>query len=168
MISRLKKIRVELVKNNVDAILVSSIPNIIYLTGYSGFSEVEREAFLFITKDKAYVITDGRYSEAVAEKIPHFILVERTSQKSSDDILKELAKKHGIKKLGIEEDDISVYEYKKIKKYFDDTYHCSVSNLRSIKDYDEIEQIKKACAIGDKTFEYILNKIKTEKKSATR
>ena len=55
MTTSLVKLRKELAKNALDAILISSIPNIIYLTNYSGFSKEEREAklaHLLVTEDK--------------------------------------------------------------------------------------------------------------------
>ena len=156
-IEKLKKI---MVNANTDAVLISSVSNIIYLTGYSGFSNTEREAYLLITKTQQYIITDGRYSEAVLLHIPHFELIERTIKNTLDDIFKKLIKKHHIKKLGLEEDNLSVSEFKQIKKHYNNTYHYSLTAMRSVKDNDEIARIEKACDLGDKTFDYILKKIK--------
>ncbi len=149
-----------LLKKKLDAILVSSVPNIVYLTGYSGFSKDEREAYLFICKNKQYIITDGRYSEAVRVHIPHFELIERTIHNTTDDIFKKLMKKHKIKRLGIEENNLTVSEYKKIKRCFNDLNHFSISSIRAIKTQDEILAIEQTCKLGDKTFSYILKKIK--------
>lgn len=77
MKQRLEKLKTFLLKEKVDAILISSVPNITYLTGFSNFSKEEREAFLFITKNKQYIITDGRYSEAVKSSVANFELIER-------------------------------------------------------------------------------------------
>lgn len=162
-------------QNNLDAVLVSSLPNITYLTNYSGFSSEEREAFLFITAHPVaqprglthktpevygYIITDGRYSEAVHKTIKNFELIERTADFPFEKILKDLAKKHKIKRLGIEENNLTISEYKLLSKHYNNTYHYSVASLRVIKDPDEIKAIEKACELGDKTFKYILKKIK--------
>ena len=38
----------------LDAIFISTRANIVYLTGYNGFSDIERECFLLITKKKKF------------------------------------------------------------------------------------------------------------------
>lgn len=170
MITSLSKIKQDLIKNNSDAILISSIPNIIYLTGYSGFSKDEREAYLVITKNEQYILTDGRYSHAAKTLISDFKLIEICSENSLSKILQNLKLKHKIKNLGIEDDNIKVSEHKVLKKYFGDTYHYGgTNNLRIIKNKDEILKIEKSCKLGDKTFDYILRNIKlgiTEKELA--
>lgn len=152
--------------NKLDAALISSVSNIIFLTGFSGFSHLEREAFLLISKKKNYIITDGRYSEAVS-KIPHFELLEISHKNSLEDIFKLLSNK--INRLGVEEDDISLSESKKFKKYFKLISLKDLENLRVVKEESEVLKIKKACQIGDEAFNFILKKIKsgiTEKELA--
>ncbi len=75
-------------------------------------------------------------------------------------MLKNLTKKHKIKKLGFEGNSISFLEHKKLSKYFNNIYHLSISKLRSVKTSDEISKVEKACKLGDKTFEYVVKKIK--------
>ncbi len=157
--------------HHLDAILVSCVPNIIYLTGYSGFSKDEREAFVFITKSKQYLATDGRYIEEVKKLVSNFEIIEITSSNPFKKILAALTKKHQIKKLGIEEKNLTVHEQKTLLSHYNDTYHYSdqINKLRAIKSIDEVAAIEKACALGDKTFNYILTKIKagvTEKRLA--
>ncbi len=171
MIISLAKVREELVKNKLDAALISSTSNITYLTGYSGFSKDEREAYIFIIAQPqgltpktpgvlGYILTDGRYTQAVKTLISNFKLIEISSKLSAEEAIKQLAKKHNIKRLGFEGHDISFLEHKKIKKYFNNIYHLSISNLRSVKTPEEISKIEKACKLGDKTFDYILKKIR--------
>lgn len=162
MTGRLLKIRNELKKHNPDGLLISSVPNIIYLTGYSNFSYFEREAYLFITKDAAYIITDGRYSEAVSRQVSHFTLLEITSDNPLEHILTSLAEKHKVRKLGVEEENLTLSEYKLLLKYYPKIYHLenAAGALRAIKNTGEIRLIKKACRLGDETFSYILTKIK--------
>lgn len=155
--ARLQNIRQKLGKEKMDAVFISSVSNIEYLTGYSNFSKDEREAYILIGENFGYIITDGRYTEAVKKQIPHFTLYERGHKNTTEDLFKSLK----IKILGIEEDNLTVSEYKKIKKHFKNIKHFEVSKLRSIKEKREIERIKKACKLGDKAFKYILTKIKT-------
>lgn len=161
MTTPLAKLRIELAKDKSDAILISSHSNITYLTSYSGFSKEEREAFLFIGKNFQYILTDGRYTQAVKELIKDFKLIEISSKLSAMDALKNLKFKHKIKKLGVEENDLKVSEHKNLKRHFNDTYHYSgTHSLRNIKNEEEISKIEKACQLGDKAFDYILKKIR--------
>ena len=73
MTKGLAKLKTILNSKNLDAVLISSIPNIIYLTDFAGFSKDEREAFLLITKNSQYIFTDGRYSHAVKTLVKGFI-----------------------------------------------------------------------------------------------
>ena len=168
--TRIQKVKKRLNKN-FDALLVSSIPNIIYLTGFAGFSEHEREAYLLLTKTKNYIFTDGRYTE-VAGKIKAFKLVEISSKRKFIDSLKEIVIKERINKMAIDENDIKILESLQIKRA---VKICSDENLieelRKTKNRAEIENIKKACKLGDLTFKNILTEIKsgiTEKEIAQK
>ncbi len=173
--NRLFQIKEKLKEQKLDALLVTSVPNIIYLTDFSAFSKDEREAFLLITKNKQYIFTDARYSEAVEVHVPHFKLMEITQAESLTKILQELLQKHTIKTLGFEEENLTVSEHKKFS-FPPSRWEVRlvgtknmVENLRMVKDASEIKHIEKACQIGDKTFKFILNKLKrgiTEKEIA--
>jgi Xaa-Pro aminopeptidase len=74
--SRLEALRSSLSAQHVDGLLVSSLPNIRYLTGFSGTS-----ALLLATPLKLIFITDFRYETQVASEIGDFadIRIEPTS-----------------------------------------------------------------------------------------
>jgi len=165
---KIKSIKLLIEKSDLDAVLISSVSNIIYLTDCYGFSYLQREAFLVIVaqpqglKQKtpgvfSFLITDGRYSEAVAD-IPGFELIEISSSNSLEKVFENLSGK--IKNIGFEENDLSVAEYKKVRKYFKTANLADLQNLRIIKDSFEIKSIEEACKIGDEAFDYILGKIK--------
>ena len=169
MITPLSRLRNSIKKNKLDAVLISSHSNIVYFTNYSGFSKEEREAYLFITDNKQYILTDGRYSEAVKDLIPDFKLIEISSKLSAMDVLKKLVKKHKIKKLGFEGHNLTHLEHQRLSKNIKNMSHISLASLRIIKNLEEISLIEKACRLGDKTFDYILKKTKlgvTEKEIA--
>lgn len=153
---KLKKIREEIGKKNFEAVLISSVSNISYLTGYSNFSKEEREAYLIITKNSQYIITDGRYSEEVRVKVKEFKLLERSANISLKDLLKGIK----INSLGIEENNLTVSEHKVLKKYFKKLKHFETHHLRSIKENSEIDKIEKAAKLGDEVFKYILEKLR--------
>lgn len=164
---RVNQLRKKILKEKLDGVLISSVHNISYLTGYTNFSKDEREAYLLIGQDFQYLITDGRYTEALKKEVPHFNIFERGYKNKTEDLFKKLNGK--IKIIGIEEDNLTVSEYKFLEKNFKKIKHTEVGNLRSIKTKDEIERIKKACKVGDLAFDYIVTRIKagvTEKEIA--
>lgn len=177
--NNLLQLRKKLKELKLDALLITSVPNIIYLTNYSGFSKDEREAYLFITKNKQYIITDARYSEAVRTNIKDHTLLEISSKNPIHSLIQQVIQKHNINRVGFEENNITYSEYQKLKKELflpprrselklENTQNI-VEDLRIIKTADEIATIKKACEIGDKAFKFVLNKIKkgvTEKELA--
>ncbi len=164
---RIDKIRHILKDKSLDALLISSPSHITYLTGYDHFTPLEREAYLLITRRKNYIITDGRYSEAVKKHVKHLKLLETSPTAPLLNHLKKL--EENIKTLGFEPNNITVSEHTYFKKIFKKMKPIDLSKLRIIKELDEISTIEKACNLGDKAFDFILKKLKigvTEKEIA--
>ena len=158
---RLKKIQQLLSKQRVDAVLISSVSHISYLSGYTNFSKEERDGYLFITPDKGYILTHGIYSEVMKARVQHLELIEISRREPTRKILSKLVKKGKKAKIGIEEDNLTVLEYKALQKEFKNLQNFDLNLSRVIKSSFEIECISKACQIGDKAFEHILKKIKS-------
>lgn len=146
---------------NFDAILVSSHGNIVYLTGYGGFSDVEREVFLLLTENKNFLITDKRYAEAVKKQVLNFQVIDSGAIETISRDYSGLLKNLRTKVIGIEENNLTVSEFKKLKKHIKNIKNVDLSNLRMIKKDEEIKNIKQACKIGDLTFKFIIGKLKT-------
>lgn len=157
--ARIKKLKRNIKRQKLDAVLISSVSTVTYLSGYSNFSKIEREAYIFIGEAFQYIITDGRYSKAIQKQVPHLKLFKRGNGKSTQDLFKKHKKE--IKKIGIEEEDLKVAEYKFLKKHFKNLKYFNVSLLRSIKEENEIEKIEQAAKLGDKAFDYVLKTIKS-------
>ncbi len=169
MKDRLLLLQKKLVDNDLDGLLISAVPNIIYLTGYSGFSIEEREAFLLITQKNAYIFTDARYIDAV-KNIPGFTLLQIGGDNPFRKVFAKLIEQNDIKNIGFEPHNLNVAEYiafKKVTKFKAVEY--LVEDVREQKTEQEIAAIAKACAIGDAAFAYALPHIKegqTEKEVA--
>ncbi|MBI2012104.1 aminopeptidase P family protein [Candidatus Daviesbacteria bacterium] len=147
-------------EKKLKAILITSIANIAYLTGYHNFSLIEREAYLVIAKDKNFIITDGRYSEAVLKNVPNFELLEISPKNPLKNIFRELKWKHHINNVGMEGDNITFEEFKLLEKVFKKIVPIKIRH-RSIKNPEEVNLIQQACRLGDEAFKFILTKIKT-------
>lgn len=138
----------QLFSGKVDSLLVSSVPNITYLTNFFGFSEVEREAFLLITPEAAYLLTDARYSEATSAQITYVTTLERTKEKPTTQLLKELTEHHNLKRIGFEDTNLSVAEYTAFKKEGLSLIPFSLRDLRVKKSSAEIQLIRQAASIS--------------------
>lgn len=169
MSTRLSRLRKLLKQNKLDAVLISTLSNIIYLTDFDHFYDEEREAFLLITQKSSYILTDKRYTHAVQEHVRGFTLRELFYGNGLAETMKDLAKQENIEILGVEDDDMSFSEYKKIAPFFKEIYNLDLSSYRTIKSAKEIRILQKACAISDAAYNHILTFIKegmTEKEVA--
>src|SRR5258708_803218 len=161
---RLQKLRKLLSEKKLDALLVSSLPNISYLTTFAGFTTEDRDAYLLITKKKQYIFTHAIYREVAIQNFKEYLLVDIKRENPISYALKNIMEKEKIKKLGFEAFDLTVRDYEKLTKQINKKLlepADLVSTLRIVKDSAEIQTIKKACLLGDKTFTFILTKLKT-------
>lgn len=158
MLSRLEKLYIDLEKNHLDSLLVTSNPNISYLTDFPS-----RDSYLLISFKKNIFITDFRYLEEAKDKLKKFD-IEKIDSGFFKSIAK-LAKRLKLRRLGFETKNLSFAEYQKIREElpkkieFIPTYDL-VESLRLIKDKKEIDKIKKAIQITIKAFRFIRGIIK--------
>lgn len=153
------KLKKYLLEKGIDALLISDKYSLRYFTGFTGSTGI---ALAF--PDKRFFFTDFRYVEqAKAEVEPKGFTVVRV-ERGAVEALAEYIKNSNIKRLGIEDKNVTVADYVVYQEKFGDitfvTVGTEVEKLRMIKTEEEIEDIKKAVEIGDKVFSYILNEIK--------
>ncbi|GIW61864.1 MAG: Xaa-Pro aminopeptidase [Patescibacteria group bacterium] len=162
-ISNLKilKVRRFLQTYHVDAVLISSITNIIYLTSYSGFSYHERDAYILITKYQQYLFTNTLYFEEVKTVVKDFQIYEINKNNPFPKLLTKLIRENNIQTLGIESDNLTLKEYQDLQKNIKIKFKSlSLSSLRIQKTDEEIKKINQACNLGDKAFDFILKFIR--------
>lgn len=151
MQSRVDKLRSKLHDN--EAAFISGYANIFY---YSGFTS--EDAYLLISHDAKYIITDSRYTIQAREQAGDFELWDIKNG------FEELFRKIPEKYIGYEEDVMSVKEYKKLRSklapYQDFVeMQAPVNEQRMRKSHEEILAIKEAEKIGNEAFSYVLNRI---------
>ena len=71
MLSRVEKFEAALAQTECDAVLVTNLKNIYYLTGFSG-----TEATVFISKNRRIFLTDARYTLIAKGVVQGFDIVE--------------------------------------------------------------------------------------------
>lgn len=162
---KMKWLREQLAFLKLDGMIVSNPINIKYLTGLS------EEGTLIIAPKENIFVTDGRYIESVNR---HLTLDDEIVVYDSKGLTKYDYEAIFMlsNNVGIEEKYITYEQYKKYMQYYQVNLvetEGIVESQRIVKDKDEIENIKKACEITDKAFEYIIRNIKegmTEKEVA--
>src|SRR5260221_3937521 len=152
---RLSKLRTVLADKNLDAILISTPSNLTYLTSYP-FEKDDREAFIVITKSKAYCIASPLIKDEIKKLVPNFIFLSPPFSQT----IKDVARKDSLKKIGVEADNLTLSEYKSMKMPSTKLIPLILTTLRDVKDKDEIAAIEKACQIGDDAYEYIVKEIR--------
>ncbi len=139
--------------------LITNKSNIFYLSNFSGSS-----GFMLLTRNKSYLFTDFRYIERAKNTIKKNIeIIDITKLwKNKEEVKKQwqkLLKKHRIKTLEIEEDNLTLTQFKKFKKISPKIKFKNISgkieNKREIKSKKEINLIKQSQRINEKIFQEI-------------
>lgn len=170
---RFAELRTLLNQDSLDAIFLSSLPNIIYFAEFAGSILQERgDAFLLLTKNKQYIFTYNMYANALKKHLGNFNLMQITQKTPLPLLLKTIVDDEKLGEIGYEANDLRVGEFHRIthlipEKNFSPTKIPSL--LRVIKTANEIERIQKASAISDHVFSEIIKKVRmgiTEKQLA--
>jgi Xaa-Pro aminopeptidase len=146
--SRRTALRALLRAAEVDALLVTDLINIRYLTGFTGSN-----AALLVHADSdaaSRFCTDGRYRTQAAEQVPD---LETVIERGSAVALACSAGSWGVGRLGFESDAVTVDAHAAMAEAADGVVlHRApglVQQLRVVKDDAEIEAVRAACAAAD-------------------
>lgn len=138
----------------IDAYVVMRPENGRYLSGFSG-----GEATLYITLEKAYLLTDFRYIEQAKAQAPDFEIIMTGQDHFS--FLEEMGQQ--AQRVGFEGDYVTYVDFGKLKDVFSQAELLSLPNLvsylRSVKDKSEIGWIRQAVRIADDAFAEVLKTI---------
>ena len=157
--ARLTKLRAALARKKLDGLLVTDISNVFYLTGFTGST-----AAAVITADESHILVDPRYTIQAQHECTSSRVTEYTG-KSTIVAAGELINDLHLSRLGYEEQQITLSTYRRLRSTVSKTttMHITrgiVEKLRRIKDAHEIEIIRKACDIVDRTFESVAKEIR--------
>lgn len=159
-LQRASKLKALLIDKKYEAALIASPANLLYFANFNCLSPMEREAFIFVTKEQIFLITSKLYLGDSSSFSKDITVVEASKGLSFLQTIIKKSKDKNIKKIGIEENFLNVSEYKELLSEKLELSPLNLRNIRVNKDPSEIELIEKACDIGDETFEYLLTIIK--------
>ena len=153
--------RVRLLKGKpIDAFLVFDLdrtmppqmdrPSMHYLSGYSG------EGALLIRPEETVILTDSRYLEQAQRQVPELPLIH--AEGKYYDELKQAITERGLKRIGYSSWRITDYVLGRLSEIpgtelipFEDP----VTNLRAVKDADEMTVLREAIRLAEAALAYV-------------
>jgi Xaa-Pro aminopeptidase len=156
--ARLQRLRAAMRERKLDALLVTHMPNIRYLCGFTGSSGV-----LFIKNDKAEFFTDGRYTQQAKSELKGAAI--RVAKGSP-----MLAAARGAgagrgRAVGFEAERLPVAIWTQLKGALPRGWRLrptagTIERLRMVKEPGEIQLIRQAVKLGSRLFQNALRSIK--------
>ncbi|PKV81325.1 M24 family metallopeptidase [Nocardia fluminea] len=150
-----------LVENGVDALLVTDLVNIRYLTGFTGSNAVVlvHSWDMRGAEDRTVIGTDGRYSAQVAEQVPD--LQAEICRATARRVL-ELAGEWQLGRVGFESHVVTVDQHTAFQELRTGLQLVPTSGLveqlRMVKDPYEVDQLSAACTAADKALATLLER----------
>ena len=159
--SALHRFQDALARLGADAAIISSEINIRYVCGFD-----YTDGYLFILKDKAYLLADFRYIEAAKASVTDFEVIRPESDMLSE--LKLLVSIHDLRTVAVEDKSLSYSDFLKWSEKFDSAELVAgasetLTELRTVKTEAELSLIAHAQSITDAAFEHILGFITPER-----
>jgi len=154
--SRIKPIRQQLKKKQVNCLIITKPANITYATGFSG-----DDSWAVITAKTVYLVTDSRYIEQAQNQCPNCKIIQRTAPmaKTVANLLKKLK---SVQTVTVEK-STSLAAFEALKKNTEARLKAVASiiePLRISKDDSEIAAIGAAARIASQALKRILRYIK--------
>jgi Xaa-Pro aminopeptidase len=154
---RIDRLRVAFDAAGIEALIVSNLVNVRYLTGFTGSAGT-----LVVTPESAVLTTDGRYRTQSAEQVSAAGLgdvVEIIIGGVGDQRDAVVAAASGSPRVGLEANHVSWAEATRWEELLGrDPIACSdvVEVLREIKDAGEIDRMRRAASIADAALTQVL------------
>ena len=156
---RLARLRAGFDAAAIDALLVTRLPNVAYLTGFTGSA-----AMVLVTTTDAVLLTDGRYRDQAADQLADQGVDARVvigaSQAVQDEALGAAVADSAVGRLGLEAHGITWARQRGLAERFTDLElvptTARVETLRKRKDEGEIARIEAACDIADAALDSLI------------
>ena len=151
---RLNKVRRAIERADVDALLVTNLTSVCYLTGFSGSN-----GQVLVRSDRAVFFSDPRY-EARASDLVEGADIVIYKNKLTDVLADHL---DDGRRLGVEAATMTLAEHSELGDALSGAELIStkgiVEDIRRTKEPAEVELIRRAIAISDETFEWVLDRL---------
>ena len=150
--TRAERLAERLGEGELDALVVTNLVNVKYLTGFTGSN-----AAAVVSANERVFFTDFRYVSQAAEQVPDF---ERV--KGERDLLGDVAERVSGR-VGFEDGSMTVRSYERLKGLLGERGELvaagnPVEELRVVKDAAELDAIRAAAELADAALERVLER----------
>lgn len=162
---RLRRLQHAISEQPFDALLVTHLPNVRYLCGFTGSA-----AALVVSGSKTVFFTDGRYTAQAHEEVQgcRVVVNRKPAVASAASWLSGNRRKivtRGPCRAGVEGEHLSMAEAKRVKRILGPGFILKpvrplVEQARMVKDADEIKNLRQAVALGSKLFDTVRKAIR--------
>ena len=153
-VTRRNRLQGRLTDLDVDAVLVSNLPNVRYLTGFTGSS-----ASVLVGTAGSVFFTDGRYAEQ--SRLEVHDLERVASMEPPAPAILDHCRRLGVRRLGFERHTVTVAQHEAWKQKLEDVelvgIDREVERLRWTKDVEELGLLHAAQEATDAAFADILD-----------
>jgi Xaa-Pro aminopeptidase len=160
-LGRREKLRKLLKKTGADALLVTSGPNVTYLTGFTGDS-----SYLLLAQNDQVLISDGRFLTQIEEECPGLEMSIRPTSILIHQQVAKILRSARVSRLAIEAEAMTVAARDRIAERLPKLQMRAtngiVEHLRQVKDREELALIRRAAKISEKAFEVIRASLRPE------
>ena len=151
---RRDKLRKLIKKSGAGGFLVTNFTNVTYLTGFTG-----DDSFLLILPDREVFLSDPRYTTQLKEECPGVDLAIRPPGTAMLKSIRKVLRPLGSVAVGFESNAVTVDLHRLIAEEITrvEWLACEglVEQLRMVKDRDEIDSIRAAVAMAERSFEVV-------------
>jgi Xaa-Pro aminopeptidase len=160
--ARRDKLRRQLKKLGLDALLVTNFTNVTYLTGFTG-----DDSYLLVLDRGEVMVSDPRYTTQLAEECPALEASIRPPGVGMVDEVVKVARRAKLSKLGIEGTSMTVSLRDQIAAALAKTELVATSDLveelRVIKDKEEVAEIRRAVWFAERAFAVLRASLRPER-----
>lgn len=157
---RLRELRLRMAAANVESLLVTHLPDVRYLCGFAGSN-----AALAITRSRAVLFTDGRYTvQAKQETLAARVVIAKLSALREACVFLAAT---GVAHATFDPSSTTVAALNSMRSalparqrrsFFTPAKSSFLADLRMVKDGDELQRMREAALLGCRLFEQILPK----------
>jgi Xaa-Pro aminopeptidase len=163
--TRLDRLRTTVAAASLDALVVTHLPNVFYLCGFTGSN-----AALIILPGAAHLFTDGRYTIQAREECPgtRVHIVRSALSEACGTFLAQRARQaRGRLRVGFDPAHLTLAEWTRLRKAAGARIHWKlaaglVEALREVKDPAELAVMREAAKLGSEVMAEVLTLVRPD------
>ncbi len=157
LLARQERVRRALAERQLEALLVTHVPNVRYLTGFTGSAGIA-----LVTLEATYFITDSRYTLQAQSQVAARLF---PAEDSHERAVADLIRRERLRRVGLEAERLSVARYEFLTRELEGSVQWVptrgiVEELRMVKDTEEQHAIRQAVELAARVFSECLAEIR--------